>query len=128
MHLVFVKNTETTDFQGNSVYEFIFSEFPDACWDESWGGYYPEVPPIEYISEVAIVRSETCNFIMYYKHHIFTMFDVQDGIIPLAYEELDYEDKDDIFIKNRLVFHYNISKEEFIKIIKEKELSVEWKK
>lgn len=128
MYLVFVKSAEISDFQGNRVYEFIFTDYPDSCWDESWGGYFPEPPTVDFISEVAIVRTDVYTFSTYYKHHIFTMFDVQDGIMPLAYEELDYNDHDDIFIKDRMVFPFKMSKEEFIQIITKKGLKVEWTK
>lgn len=125
MFLIFVKPADI-DYQGKKVYEFIFSEFPEAAWDESWAGNFPEPPSAEHIAEVAVVKTEEITILTYYKHFNFNMFDVQDGVIPLAYEEIEYDVEDDIFIKKRMIFPYKMTKEEFIRTIKERGLKIEW--
>lgn len=78
-------------------YEFIFTDNPDEFWGESFE-YKPcclvneLIPSDEYITEIHIVKTKI-KFDLIQNNCCFGMQDCMDGIVALAYENIDsYEE------------------------------------
>lgn len=78
-------------------YEFIFTDNPDEFWGENFE-YKPAglvndlIPSDEYITEIHIVKTKI-KFDLVQNNMCFGMQDCMDGIVALAYENIDdYEE------------------------------------
>lgn len=74
-------------------YEFIFTDNIDEVWGEDWenkpaGLVNNLIPSDEYITEVHIVKTKI-KFDLIQNNNCFGMQDCTDGIIALAYENID---------------------------------------
>ena len=74
-------------------YEFIFTDNPDEFWGENFE-YKPAglvndlIPSDEYITEIHIVKTKI-KFDLVQNNMCFGMQDCMDGIVALAYENID---------------------------------------
>ena len=74
-------------------YEFIFTDNPDEAWGDDWE-YKPSglvntlIPSDEYITEIHIVKTKI-KFDLIQNNMCFGMQDCMDGIVALAYENID---------------------------------------
>ena len=74
-------------------YEFMFTDNPDEAWGENWE-FKPSclvnelVPSEEYITEVHIVKTKI-KFDLIQENCCFGMQDALDGIVAVAYENID---------------------------------------
>ena len=74
-------------------YEFMFTDNPDEAWGENWE-YKPcclvndIMPSDEYITEIHIVKTKI-KFDLVQDNCCFGMQDCLDGIVAIAYENLD---------------------------------------
>lgn len=89
-------------------YEFIFTNNPDEAWGENWE-YKPcclvndIMPSDEYITEIHIVKTKI-KFDLVQNNCCFGMQDCLDGIVAIAYEDID--EYDDYPNDGRLVFMF----------------------
>jgi hypothetical protein len=95
-------------------YEFIFTDNPDEAWGEDWehkpaGLVNDLIPSDEYITEVHIVKTKI-KFDLIQNNMCFGMQDAMDGIVSIAYENMDaYESYPD---DGRLFFMFGESFDE----------------
>ena len=95
-------------------YEFIFTDNPDEAWGEDWehkpaGLVNDLIPSDEYITEVHIVKTKI-KFDLIQNNMCFGMQDAMDGIVSIAYENMDsYESYPD---DGRLFFMFGESIDE----------------
>lgn len=95
-------------------YEFIFTDNPDEAWGEDWehkpaGLVNDLIPSDEYITEVHIVKTKI-KFDLIQNNMCFGMQDAMDGIVSIAYENMDsYESYPD---NGRLFFMFGESLDE----------------
>lgn len=99
---------ETHD--GENIYEFIFSDDVSDVDGDEWDVYpaanRPEPPAREFVDEVMYLRSEL-KFDLIQSSNIFSYWDAIDGIIAIAWENIDtYE----AYEENRLFFKYGDDK------------------
>lgn len=109
MRLIFV-HFIGTDYEGNNIYEFLFSEDYENCWGEDWdvqpANGNPKAPR-NFVAEVGRFINPM-KFDLVKDSETFDMMDCKEGVIALAWEDvLDYEE----VISNRLVFHYGETKD-----------------
>ena len=89
-------------------YEFMFTDNPDEAWGENWE-FKPSclvnelVPSEEYITEVHIVKTKI-KFDLIQENCCFGMQDALDGIVAVAYENID--GLDEYHEDGRLVFMF----------------------
>ena len=74
-------------------YEFIFTDNPDEAWGEDWehkpaGLVNDLMPSEEYIYEIHIVKTKI-KFDLIQNNMCFGMQDAMDGIVAIAYENMD---------------------------------------
>ncbi len=95
-------------------YEFIFTDNPDEVFGENWE-YKPAglvndlIPSDEYITEVHIVKTKV-KLDLIQNNNCFSMQDALDGIVSIAWENIDSYDSypDD----GRIFFMFGESMEE----------------
>ena len=106
MYLIFV-NKLGSNYKGENLYEFIFSDSVNDIWGESWeskpANGYPSPPDLEFISKVGLLKNEL-DFEVLQNSDIFSMIDGMDDVIALAWEN---ESESVNFDKDkRLVFRF----------------------
>jgi hypothetical protein len=77
-------------------YEFIFTDNPDEVWGEDWehkpiGLINDPMPSDEYITEVHIVKTKV-KLDLIQNNNCFSMQDALDGIVSIAWENIDSYD------------------------------------
>jgi len=107
-------------------YEFIFTDNPDELWGENWE-YKPCClvndlsPSEEYITEVRVVKTKI-KFDLIQDNCCFGMQDCLDGIVALAFENIDaYEEYPE---NGRLVFMFGDSEEDVEKNLAAKNILI----
>jgi hypothetical protein len=121
--LVFV-NGLGSNYRGNKIYEFIFSENNEVWgddWDTNPANGNPTSPEIEKIRRVGVLNREDIEMELIQNSDFFCMKDAVDNVIALAWES----DRD---IEDRLVFHYGMTEEEVKDKLYEKDIILEFYK
>jgi hypothetical protein len=99
------------DHEDKYFYEFIFSDIKvDVDTEENnWGSYpasgNPTPPNSDVIKQVGKVELDS-GLIVAQNNEQFSMWDATDGIIPLAWENIDGMEE---YPKDRLVFHFGMT-------------------
>lgn len=104
--LIYV-NKLGSNYKGENLYEFIFSDNVNDVWGESWDNKpangYPSPPDLEFISKVGLLKNEL-DFEVLQNSDIFSMLDGMEDVIALAWEK---ESESVNFEKDkRLVFRF----------------------
>ena len=104
--LIYV-NKLGSNYKGENLYEFIFSENINDAWGESWDSKpangYPSPPDLEFISKVGLLKN-VLDFEVLQNSDTFSMFDGVEDVIALAWEK---ESESVNFEKDkRLVFRF----------------------
>ena len=104
--LIYV-NKLGSNYKGENLYEFIFSDNVNNVWGESWDSKpangYPSPPYLEFISKVGLLKNEL-DFEVLQNSDIFSMMDGMEDVISLAWEK---ESESVNFEKDkRLVFRF----------------------
>ena len=104
--LIYV-NKLGSNYKGENLYEFIFSDNINGIWGESWDSKpangYPSPPDLEFITKVGLLKNEL-DFEVLQNSDIFSMIDGMDDVIALAWEN---ESEGVNFEKDkRLVFRF----------------------
>jgi hypothetical protein len=121
--LVFV-NGLGSNYRGNKIYEFIFSDNNEVWgddWDTNPANGNPTSPEIEKIRRVGVLNREDIEMELIQNSDFFCMKDAVDNVIALAWES----DRD---IEDRLVFHYGMTEEEVKDKLYEKDIILEFYK
>lgn len=121
--LVFV-NGLGSNYRGNKIYEFIFSDNNEVWgddWDTNPANGNPTSPEIEKIKRVGVLNREDIEMELIQNSDFFCMKDAVDNVIALAWES----DRD---IEDRLVFHYGMTEEEVKDKLYEKDIILEFYK
>jgi hypothetical protein len=121
--LVFV-NGLGSNYRGNKIYEFIFSDNNDVWgddWDTNPANGNPTSPEIEKIRRVGVLNREDIEMELIQNSDFFCMKDAVDNVIALAWES----DRD---IDDRLVFHYGMTEDEVKDKLYEKDIILEFYK
>lgn len=106
MFLIYV-NKLGSNYKGENLYEFIFSDTIDGIWGDSWDSKpangYPSPPDLEYILKVGLLKNEL-DFDVIQNSDIFSMVDGMDDVIALAWEN----ESEGVNFENekRLVFRF----------------------
>lgn len=106
LKLIYI-NHVGSNFRDLNVFEFIFSDTIEDVDGDDWDMYPASTgditpPPIEFIRYVGVLETEI-NLDVVRDSDKFSVWDAVDGIVPLAYENLeDYPE----YPENRLVFKF----------------------
>jgi hypothetical protein len=107
LYLCFVRHVGK-EAGGEHRYEFIFSENPDVFWGENFE-YKPcglcneLIPDVKYVDKTSVVRT-IINLDIVTDSNCFSFQDCTDGIVALAWENID--DYDEYPDEGRLVFPF----------------------
>ena len=114
LFLIYI-NKIGTNFKGEHIFEFLFSDRTDWDWDESW--YESSVitdkndltPEPNYIKLVGNLKTEELDLELVQNSGVFQIYNAVEGIIALGWEVL--EDSDEDYPEERIVFKFGESKE-----------------
>lgn len=102
-YLIYV-NGLGPNFRGDNLYEFIFSEEEDIkeVWGENWdskpSNSYPQPPNLKYVRRIGVLKNTEIKLELIQNSDYFSMIDAIDGVVALAWESDDNE--------NRMVFRF----------------------
>ena len=115
-YLIYV-NGLGPNYKGDNLYEFIFSDRLDV-WGESWDNKpsngYPQPPELKYVKKVGVLKNTDIKLDLIQNSDYFSMIDAVDGVIALAWESDEVED--------RMVFRFGQSEDEITDILYSKDL------
>ena len=127
LFLIYI-NSVGKSYNGNYRYEFIFSDSLEGVNGEDWDVYpasnRPEPPYEQFIKKVGVIDTEI-NFDVVQKSDTFAVWDAVDGIIALAWENIDdYELYPDV----RLYFKFGESISSVENKLYEKDIVIKYEK
>jgi len=114
-----------SDYKGQNLYEFIFSDDLNVWgddWDSKPSNGYPSPPDLHYIKKVGVLRNTNLKLELIQDSDFFSMEDAMDDIIALAWE-IENEDN-----QKRMVFRFGISEQEIKDKLYERDLVLEFEK
>ncbi len=111
LKLIYI-NKIGTNFKGEHMFEFLFSDRTDHDWDEDW--YESSVvtdmtfltPPQSYIKKVGFVQTSDLDLDLVQESGVFQVYNAVEGIIALAWEKWSEDDDDYDEDYDRLVFKF----------------------
>jgi hypothetical protein len=118
-YLIYV-NGLGPNFRGDNLYEFIFSEEEDKneVWGENWDSKpsngYPQPPDLKYVRKVGVLKNTEIKLELIQNSDYFNMIDAIDGVVALAWESDDVE--------NRMVFRFGQSETQVSDILYSKDI------
>ena len=114
-----------SDYKGQNLYEFIFSDDLNVWgddWDSKPSNGYPSPPDLHYIKKVGVLRNTNLKLELIQDSDFFSMEDAMDDVIVLAWE-IENEDN-----QKRMVFRFGISEQEIKDKLYERDLVLEFEK
>ena len=114
-----------SDYKGQNLYEFIFSDDLNVWgddWDSKPSNGYPSPPDLHHIKKVGVLRNTNLKLELIQDSDFFSMEDVMDDVIALAWE-IENEDN-----QKRMVFRFGISEQEIKDKLYERDLVLEFEK
>ena len=114
-----------SDYKGQNLYEFIFSDDLNVWgddWDSKPSNGYPIPPDLHYIKKVGVLRNTNLKLELIQDSDFFSMEDAMDDVIALAWE-IENEDN-----QKRMVFRFGISEQEIKDKLYERDLVLEFEK
>ena len=114
-----------SDYKGQNLYEFIFSDELNVWgddWDSKPSNGYPSPPDLHYIKKVGVLRNTNLKLELIQDSDFFSMEDAMDDVIALAWE-IENEDN-----QKRMVFRFGISEQEIKDKLYERDLVLEFEK
>jgi hypothetical protein len=114
-----------SDYKGQNLYEFIFSDDLNVWgddWDSKPSNGYPSPPDLHYIKKVGVLRNTNLKLELIQDSDFFSMEDAMDDVIALAWE-IENEDN-----QKRMVFRFGISEQEIKDKLYERDLVLEFEK
>jgi hypothetical protein len=126
--LIYV-NKLGSNYKGENLYEFIFSDSVNDVWGESWDSKpangYPSPPDLEFITKVGLLKNEL-DFDVLQNSDIFSMVDGVDDVIALSWEKESESVNFDI--QKRLVFRFGDTIESVKNKLYERDIVLEFEK
>ena len=127
LYLIYI-NKIGQNWKGEYMYEFIFSDNTKEVDGDGWDAYpasnSPEPPETKFIKEVGTLKT-TLNLDVIQESQSFAVWDAVDGIIALAWENLDDYDE---YPDKRLFFNFGQEKKEVTEKLYEKDLFLKFEK
>ena len=114
-----------SDYKGQNLYEFIFSDDLNVWgddWDSKPSNGYPSPPDLHYIKKVGVLRNTNLKLDLIQESDFFSMEDAMDDVIALSWE-IENEDN-----QKRMVFRFGISEQEIKDKLYERDLVLEFEK
>ena len=116
LKLIYI-NKIGTNYKGEHMFEFLFSDSTNHDWEEEW--YESSVvtdmsdltPPPSFIKEVGFLQTDELDLELVQESGVFQVYNAVEGIIALGWEKWDDEDEIDDEIE-RLVFKFGDHKTE----------------
>jgi hypothetical protein len=127
-HLVYI-NGLGSNYKGDNIYEFIFSDTLEVFgenWESSPANGYPLPPDMEYIKKVGTLINDEVTLELVQNSDVFSVIDSMDGVIALGWEKENNE-KDFSIIK-RLVFHFGETEESVKDKLYERDIVLQFEK
>lgn len=128
LYVVYVKKLGT-DIDGNSIYRFYLSENPDDVFADGWG----EVPACNVRREYMDISEEHCQAVLEARTGLeldlaqdcccFSMQDSRDGIVALAWENLDNADE---YPEPRIILHFADPVEDIEKVFGKRDIALKY--
>jgi len=129
MSLLIYVNKLGSNYKGENLYEFIFSDSTKNIWGESWDSKpangYPSPPDIEFVTKVGILKN-VLDFEVLQNSDIFSMIDGMDDVIALAWE--NESEQVNFEIQKRLVFRFGDTIESVKNKLYERDIVLEFEK
>ena len=112
LKLIYI-NKIGTNFKGEHMFEFLFSDRTDHDWEEDW--YESSVitdmsvmtPPTNYIKSVGFLQTKELDLHLVQESGVFQVYNAVEGIIALGWEKWDEEDDNVDEEFERLVFKFS---------------------
>jgi hypothetical protein len=127
-YLIYI-NGLGSNYRGENIYEFIFTDSMDEVWGENWearpANSYPSPPDIEHIKKVGTLTHETVTLELVQNSDVFSVQDSIDGVIALGWEK---EDEIDFSLVKRLVFKYGDQEQDVKDKLYERDLVLQFEK
>lgn len=127
LYLIYI-NRSGSDFTGNYVYEFIFTDNLQDVDGDEWGSYpaagRPSPPESKYIKKVGKLETKL-KLDVVQDSSIFSVWDAVDGIIATAWENIEGYDE---YPKKRMCFGYGITMDEVEVRLYERDLVLKFTK
>jgi len=113
LYLIYI-NKIGTNFKGEHIFEFLFSDRTNYDWDESW--YESSVvtdkndltPDPSFIKFVGSLKTSELDLELIQNSGVFQIYNAVEGIIALGWERLQ---DDQEYPEERLVFRFGETKE-----------------
>jgi len=129
MSLLIYVNKLGSNYKGENLYEFIFSDSIKDIWGESWDSKpangYPSPPNIEFVTKVGVLKN-VLDFEVLQNSDIFSMIDGMDDVIALAWENESEQVNFDI--QKRLVFRFGDTIESVKNKLYERDIVLEFER
>ena len=128
LYLVYI-NKIGQNWKGEFMYEFLFSFTKENADNEDWDSYparsgNPEPPDFKFIKEVGLFNT-SMDIVVIQESEGFSLFDAVDGIVAMAYENLEnYDDYPD----NRLYFHFGDTQKKVDDKLYERDIVLKYEK
>jgi hypothetical protein len=116
LYLIYV-NKIGEDWTGKHLYEFLFSDRTENVDGDDWDAYpasgRPSPPNSGFVKKVGRLISEDLMFNLVQNSSEFAVWDAVDGVVALAWENMDEYDE---YPENRVAIHFG----ETIKSVEDK--------
>jgi hypothetical protein len=127
-YLIYI-NGLGTNYRGENIYEFIFSDTIDEVWGQDWdvrpANGYPNPPDIEYVKKVGTLTNGEITLELVQNSDVFSVQDGIDGVIAIGWEK---EEDIDFSMVKRLVFRYGDKEQEVKDKLYERDLVLQFEK
>lgn len=127
-YLIYI-NGLGTNYRGENIYEFIFSDTIDEVWGQDWevrpANGYPSPPDIEHVKKVGVLTNGEITLELVQNSDVFSVQDGIDGVIAIGWEK---EDEIDFSMIKRLVFKYGDQEQEVKDKLYERDLVLQFEK
>ena len=127
MKLIYI-NKVGKDWDGNTMYEFIFSNTTEGVGGEYWDTYpasgQPEPPDKQYIDAVGRIETDEFSLVCIQDSDTFSVWDSVDGVVAMAWEDITEYDE---YPENRLKFFFGDDLKSVNDKLYAKDIIIEWK-
>ena len=118
-----------SNYKGENIYEFIFSENIEDVWGEEWearpANGYPGPPDIEHVKKVGTLTNGEITLELVQNSDVFSVQDGIDGVIAIGWEN---EEEIDFSMVKRLVFRYGDKEQEVKDKLYERDFVLQFEK
>ena len=127
MKLIYI-NKVGKDWDGKTMYEFIFSNNTEGVDGEYWDTYpasgQTEPPDKQFIDAVGRIETDEFSLVCIQESDTFSVWDSVDGVVAMAWEDItDYDE----YPENRLKFFFGDDFKSVNDKLYAKDIMIEWK-